>query len=90
MKKEVLKRNCISGCKRIVRKDVLAAHVRDELGINEINQAKPIQAAFASGLSLQQGDTSSYCNTVSAVKRYGILSIQFCYFLLDHFRSIGC
>ena len=29
--------------------DVLAAHVRDELGINEISQAKPIQAAIASG-----------------------------------------
>ncbi len=29
--------------------DALGAHVRDELGINEISQAKPIQAAFASG-----------------------------------------
>ncbi len=28
--------------------DVLAAHVRDELGINEISQANPIQAAMAS------------------------------------------
>lgn len=29
--------------------DALGAHVRDELGITEINQAKPIQAALASG-----------------------------------------
>lgn len=29
----------------------LAAHVRDELGINEISKAKPIQAALASGAS---------------------------------------
>jgi len=29
--------------------DALGAHVRDELGINEISQAKPIQAALASG-----------------------------------------
>lgn len=28
--------------------DALAAHVHDELGINEITQAKPLQAAFAS------------------------------------------
>lgn len=28
--------------------DALAAHVRDELGITEITQAKPIQAAIAS------------------------------------------
>lgn len=35
--------------------DALGAHIRDELGINEISQAKPIQAAFASGLSFTVG-----------------------------------
>jgi len=35
--------------------DVLAAHVRDELGINEISQAKPIQAALVSGASFTVG-----------------------------------
>ncbi|WP_026753408.1 VIT family protein [Sediminibacter sp. Hel_I_10] len=35
--------------------DVLAAHVRDELGINDISQAKPIQAAVASGASFTVG-----------------------------------
>lgn len=35
--------------------DALAAHIRDELGINEISQAKPIQAAFASGASFTAG-----------------------------------
>lgn len=35
--------------------DALAAHVRDELGINEVTQAKPIQAAFASGASFTAG-----------------------------------
>lgn len=29
--------------------DALGAHVRDELGINDISQAKPLQAALASG-----------------------------------------
>jgi VIT1/CCC1 family predicted Fe2+/Mn2+ transporter len=33
----------------LTEKDALAAHIRDELGINEISQANPIQAAFASG-----------------------------------------
>ena len=28
--------------------DALGTHIRDELGINEISQAKPMQAAFAS------------------------------------------
>ena len=35
--------------------DALGAHVRDELGINEINQANPMQAAFASGVSFLAG-----------------------------------
>lgn len=35
--------------------DVLAAHVRDELGITEMSQAKPMQAAFASGASFTVG-----------------------------------
>ena len=35
--------------------DVLGAHVRDELGINEISQANPIQAALASGSSFIAG-----------------------------------
>lgn len=36
-------------------KDALAAHIRDELGINEISQANPIQAALASGASFIVG-----------------------------------
>ena len=35
--------------------DVLGAHVRDELGINEISQANPIQAALASGAAFIVG-----------------------------------
>jgi VIT1/CCC1 family predicted Fe2+/Mn2+ transporter len=39
----------------LTEKDALAAHVRDELGINEISQANPIQAAIASGASFTVG-----------------------------------
>lgn len=35
--------------------DALGAHLRDELGLNEITQAKPLQAAFASGASFTVG-----------------------------------
>lgn len=35
--------------------DALQAHVRDELGINEMSQANPLQAAMASGLSFLAG-----------------------------------
>ena len=41
--------------KEFTAKDALAAHVRDELGINEISQAKPMQAALASGASFIVG-----------------------------------
>ncbi|MFC5624208.1 VIT1/CCC1 transporter family protein [Algoriphagus winogradskyi] len=39
----------------LTQKDALAAHVRDELGINQISQAHPIQAAMASGASFTVG-----------------------------------
>jgi VIT1/CCC1 family predicted Fe2+/Mn2+ transporter len=41
--------------KELTEHDVLAAHVRDELGINEMSQANPIQAALASGASFIVG-----------------------------------
>lgn len=37
--------------------DALAAHARDELGINEITQANPLTAAFASAVSFIVGGT---------------------------------
>lgn len=39
----------------LTEKDALAAHIRDELGINEISQANPIQAAFSSGAAFTVG-----------------------------------
>ena len=36
-------------------KDALGTHVRDELGINEISQANPIQAAISSGTAFTVG-----------------------------------
>jgi len=39
----------------LTEKDALATHIRDELGINEISQANPIQAAIASGASFTVG-----------------------------------
>jgi VIT1/CCC1 family predicted Fe2+/Mn2+ transporter len=41
--------------KELTAYDALGAHVRDELGINEISQAKPIQAALASGGAFTAG-----------------------------------
>ena len=41
--------------KELTEHDALGAHVRDELGINDISQAKPMQAAFASGAAFTFG-----------------------------------
>ncbi len=39
----------------LTAKDALAAHITEELGINELSQANPIQAAIASGASFTVG-----------------------------------
>ena len=41
--------------KELTEADALGAHVRDELGITELTQANPIQAALASGASFTAG-----------------------------------
>jgi VIT1/CCC1 family predicted Fe2+/Mn2+ transporter len=54
-KRGLKKETALTVAKELTEYDVLAAHVRDELGINEISQAKPIQAALASGASFTIG-----------------------------------
>lgn len=41
--------------KELTEHDALGAHLRDELGLNEISQANPIQAALASGAAFTVG-----------------------------------
>ena len=41
--------------RELTEADALGTHIRDELGINELSQAKPIQAAFASGAAFTAG-----------------------------------
>ena len=50
--------------KELTANDALGAHVRDELGINEISQAKPIQAAFASGAAFTIGGIMPFLVTL--------------------------
>lgn len=41
--------------RELTEKDALGAHVRDELGINDVNKANPIQAALSSGAAFFAG-----------------------------------
>ncbi|MCJ7466371.1 MAG: VIT family protein [Maribacter sp.] len=54
-KRGLKKETALTVAKELTAKDALGAHIRDELGINEISQAKPIQAAFASGTAFTVG-----------------------------------
>ncbi len=55
MKRGLNKETARIVAKELTEKDALGAHVRDELGINEISQAKPIQAALTSGAAFTIG-----------------------------------
>ena len=51
LKKETAMRVAIE----LTKKDALGTHIREELGINEISKANPIQAALASGAAFSVG-----------------------------------
>lgn len=54
-KRGLKKATAFTVAQELTEHDALGAHIRDELGINEISQAKPIQAAFASGAAFTIG-----------------------------------
>jgi VIT1/CCC1 family predicted Fe2+/Mn2+ transporter len=54
-KRGLKKETALQVAKELSEFDVLGAHIRDELGINEVSQARPIQAALASGLAFTAG-----------------------------------
>jgi VIT1/CCC1 family predicted Fe2+/Mn2+ transporter len=49
------KETALTVAKELTDHDALGAHIRDELGLNEISQAKPIQASLASGAAFTGG-----------------------------------
>ncbi|KUO67338.1 MAG: VIT1/CCC1 transporter family protein [Lutibacter sp.] len=54
-KRGLKKETALTVAKELTEHDALGAHIRDELGLNEISQARPIQAAFASGAAFTVG-----------------------------------
>ncbi|WP_339834520.1 VIT family protein [uncultured Flavobacterium sp.] len=50
--------------KELTAHDALGAHIRDELGINEISQANPLQAALASGVAFTVGGALPFLVTL--------------------------
>ncbi|MBV2166769.1 MAG: VIT family protein, partial [Kaistella sp.] len=65
-KRGLKKDTALQVAKELTQSDTLCAHVRDELGINEISQANPVQAALASGASFTVGGLLPLLVTVLA------------------------
>ena len=68
-KRGLKKETAIQVAKELTEADALATHVRDELGINEISQANPIQAAIASGAAFTAGGVLPLIVTIFAPVR---------------------
>lgn len=54
-KRGLKKATALEVAKQLTEHNALEAHMRDELGLNEISQAHPLQAALASGASFTVG-----------------------------------
>ena len=54
-KRGLKKETALQVAKELTAADALGTHIREELGINEVSQAKPIQAAFVSGAAFSAG-----------------------------------
>jgi VIT1/CCC1 family predicted Fe2+/Mn2+ transporter len=54
-KRGLKKETALTVARELTQHDALGSHMRDELGMNEITQANPIQAALASGASFTVG-----------------------------------
>ena len=65
-KRGLKKETALKVAREFTEHDALAAHVRDELGINEISQANPIQAAMASGAAFTVGGSLPFIVTLIA------------------------
>ncbi|AVR45962.1 hypothetical protein C7S20_12245 [Christiangramia fulva] len=58
------KSTAMTVAKELTEKDALQAHVRDELGIHEMHQPNPIQAAFSSGAAFTVGGILPFMVTI--------------------------
>lgn len=80
---------------QLTKKDALGAHARDEIGINEITAAKPIQAAFSSALSFSAGALFPTISILVSPEKYleitvlivGILSLAALGALSGHYAG---
>ena len=69
-KRGLKKETALTVAKELTEFDALGTHVRDELGINEMSKANPIQAALASGAAFTVGGILPLIVTLMAPLQY--------------------
>ncbi len=74
----------------LTKHDALGAHARDELGINEITQARPLQAAMASFSSFAVGALLPFTVSLWLPLSKWYTSIWVCDRIFDAFRGNFC
>ncbi len=78
----------IEVAKQLTAHNALEAHARDELGLNEISRAKPLQAAFASAtIVYSRGNISSFDFNFCSIKSNDILPIWVLNFISCFIRN---
>ena len=60
----------------LMARDALGAHARDELGLGENAEAKPVQAAFASALAFSVGAALSTLMAFLATKETTVIAVS--------------
>ena len=71
-KRGLNKKTAIEVAKQLTKHNALEAHVRDELGINEINQANPLQAAIVSAAAFTFGGALPFLVSIFFSLKYMI------------------
>ena len=66
---------------QLSKKDALETHAREELGINDVSQAKPFQASLASGASFIAGGVLPLVVSIFAPIRHMVIA-QYCFSIL--------
>lgn len=84
-KRGLKKDTALTVAKELTQHDALGAHIRDELGINSISQAKPMQAAFASGAAFTIGGLLPFLVTLFLPLKgmeYALYGFALCFLII--------
>lgn len=75
---------------QMTQHDALAAHAREELGISELTESKPLQAAFASGLAFTLGGIIPVLSVFAVPQDFFVtISTLLCLLLLGVLGATG-